>query len=307
MISIVFPAYNEGGNVGELHQRILASLKEANEPFEVIAVNNASTDGTMTELLKLHPIKIITMAYNIGQTAALDAGIHAAQGDVIVIMDADLQNDPADIPKMLAKMREGYDVVVGWRKDRHDSLGRKIFSWGANWISRKILKLNIHDYACGIKMFKREFIGGIHLYGEMHVFLVAILQFRGARVAEIVVRHHERTQGLSKHTFIKGAKDLADLLTVKFLYNSTARPLLFFGGFALGSVGVGLVAAVASIILKLMQLRNFGQTPLPIMATLFIVLGFILFMMGFLAELMLRIYYEGRRETPYVIKDVVDK
>lgn len=306
MISIVFPAYNEEENVAELHRRIVAVFRDLREPFEIVAVNNASNDATQAELLKLSPIKIVHLANNLGQSSGLDAGIYAASGDIIVTLDADLQNDPADIPKMLTKLREGYDAVVGWRKDRHDSLGRKIFSRGANLISRTVLGLQIHDYACATKMFKKEFLEGVHLYGEMHVFLAAILQYRGARITEMVVAHHDRTAGISKHNFIKGAKDLADLLTVKFLF-STSRPLLIFSVVALASWFIASISIVTAIILKVMTLRNFAQTPLPVVASLFVILGVVLFMGGFLAELILRAYYEGRRQTPYRIKSIIEK
>ncbi|KKW31131.1 MAG: Glycosyl transferase, family 2 [Parcubacteria group bacterium GW2011_GWC2_52_8c] len=221
-------------------------------------------------------------------------------------MDADVQNDPADIPRLLAKMREGYDVIVGWRQDRHDNLGRRVLSRSANWLTRKVTGLYLHDYACALKAFKKKYMVGIHLYGEMHVFLAAILQSRGARVAEIPVTHHKRHAGVSKHFFMKAVKDIADLLTIKFLFTYAARPLVFFGGWALASIGIGVFSGLAAIALKIAELRNFGQTPLPIITALFIILGVILFMMGFIAELMLRIYYEGRKETPYTISEVIE-
>lgn len=306
MISVIFPAYNEEENVQELHRRIIASLSRIGQPFEVIAVDNASTDKTLEKLLTLSPIKIIRIASNIGQTAALDAGIHAAAGEVVVTMDADLQNDPADIPAMFEKLKDGYDAVVGWRTGRADPFGRRLFSKTANWITRKVLGLTLHDYACALKMFKRELVADVHLYGEMHVFLAAILHYRGARLAELPVRHHQRRQGLSKHTFVKGIKDLADLFTVKFLF-STSRPLLLFGGVAVFSWLVAAAAAILAIALKVMELRNFAQTPLPVIASLFIILGFLLVMGGFLAELILRAYYEGKGRRPYRIKEIIER
>ncbi len=305
MISVVFPAYNEEKNVEELHKRIRASLQKTTEEFEIIAVDNASTDNTYEKLKKLFPIKIIRIAYNIGQTAALDAGIRAARGDIIVTMDADLQNDPDDIPRMLEKLREGYDAVVGWRVDRHDSLGRKIFSSSANWLTRTVLGFRLHDYACALKMFKKECLGSTRLYGEMHVFLAAILYYHGAKIAEIPVRHHARSQGFSKHNFIKGAKDIADLFTIKFLMG-TSRPLLVFGTIALFFWALGGASLVGAIVLKIMELRDFAETPLPIVVAFFGVTGFVLLMMGFLAELMLRIYYETNKKTPYTIKTILE-
>ncbi len=306
MISVVFPAYNEEKNVEELHRRIVAALRMTGEPFEIIAVDNASADGTYEKLKKLSPIKIIRIAYNIGQTAALDAGITEAKGDIIVTMDADLQNDPDDIPRMLEKLRAGYDAVVGWRIERNDSLGRKIFSVSANWLTRTVLGFRLHDYACALKMFKKEFLGSTRLYGEMHVFLAAILYYHGAKIAEMPVRHHARLQGFSNHNFIKGVKNIADLFTVKFLMG-TSRPLLVFGTLAFFFWVLGGAALMWAVVLKVMGLRAFAQTPLPIVIAFFGVTGFVLLMMGFLAELMLRIYYEINGKTPYRVNTVIEK
>jgi glycosyltransferase involved in cell wall biosynthesis len=307
MISIVFPAYNEEGNVEELHRRIVAACQKLREPFEVVAVDNASTDETLKRLETLSPIRIISLANNLGQTAALDAAIHAARGDVVAILDADLQNDPADIPAMVEKVRSGVcDAAVGWRKERRDTVGRRMITSFSNWLARRIVGLPLHDYACAPKVFTTEFPRDTRLYGEMHVFLAAILAARGARITEVPVKHHERTHGLSKHTFIKGAKDIADLMTIKFILG-TSRPLLIFLSFALASWGIGGSATVLSIILKVGGIRNFAQTPLPVVASFFITAGLIFLMMGFLAEFMLRTYYEARQTTPYVIRKIVER
>lgn len=305
MISVVFPAYNEEENIVELHRRIVAALAGLGVPYEIIAVNDASQDKTREVLQSLSPIRAITLASRVGQSSALDAGIHAARGDVIVIMDADLQNDPSDISRMYHKLQEGYDAVVGWRQGRKDPLSRKVFSLVANAVTRRVLGLAIHDHACALKMFKRELMDDVHLYGEMHVFLAAILRYRGARLVEIPVKHHERRAGLSKHNFIKGIKDLADLFTIRFLF-STSRPFLIFGSVALLSWLVSLGAIILAVVLKFMELRNFAQTPLPVIASLFIILGFILIMGGFLAELVIRVYYEGRGQTHYRIRENIE-
>lgn len=303
MISIVFPAYNEEKNVGELHKRLLAVLKTLGEPFEIIAVNNASTDDTLDELRKLSPVKIVTLAYNIGQTAGLDAGIHDAQGEIIVTMDADLQNDPQDIPKLVAKIREGFDVVSGWRVDRHDSIGRRVLSRLANWLTARMTGLYLHDSACALKAYRKEVLAPVHLYGEMSVFLPAILYMRGAKVAEIAVLHHAREFGVSKHFFMKAVKDIFDLLTIKFLSSMTGRPLVFFGGTGALAILLGGISGVVSVVLKLEHIRNFGETPLPILTVFLVLAGILFFMIGFLAELMLRVYFETNRKTPYIIKE----
>lgn len=306
MLSVVFPAYNEEKNVGELHRRLLAVLKQSGESFEIIAVNNASSDHTFDELKKLRPVKIVSLAYNIGQTAGLDAGIHDAQGEIIITMDADLQNDPTDIPNLVAKIREGYDVVSGWRVKRNDSLGRRILSRLANTLTARMTGLYLHDSACALKAYRREVIQPVRLYGEMHVFLPAYLYMRGAKVAEIPVAHHARTAGVSKHYFMKAVKDIFDLLTIKFLAGLSGRPLIFFGGTGVVAGCLGVIAGAAAVYLKLAGLRNFGQTPLPILVVFFVLAGMIFFMMGFLAELLLRVYFETNRKTPYTIKERIE-
>lgn len=305
MISIIFPAKNEEALVEELHLRIKTTMDRVGQPYEIIAVDDGSFDGTVEKLRRLSPIKVIVLARNYGQSIALDAGIRAAQGNIIVIIDADLQNDPNDIPFMLKKLEEGYDAVVGWRKDRKDSFGRRLLSQTGNWLARKVVGLDIHDYACGLKVFKKEFIEGVHLYGDMHVFLAAILYFRGAKIAEVEVKHFERRHGISKHSFIKAVKNIADLLTIKFLMG-TSRPLVFFGGVGLASWLIAGIFALWAIILKIAGLRNFAQTPLPVITSLFVMLGLFLIMMGFLAELMLRVYYEGSGRTVYKIRETIE-
>ena len=306
MISVVFPAYNEENNVAELHRRVLTALKEVGKPFEIIAVENASTDSTYEKLKALTPIKIIRIAYNLGQTAALDAGIQSARGDIVVTLDADLQNDPMDIPRMVRKLEEGYDLVVGWRKNRHDTFGRRLFSYFANRITRFMLGIHLHDYACALKIFRKKYIEGVSLYGEMHVFLAGIMHYRGARITEIEVKHHHRHSGLSKHTFIKGIKDLADLFTIKFLFG-TSRPLLVFGTVGLIFWAVAGGTTLWAIVLKVLALANFNQTPLPMLTSFFGIGGLILFMMGLVAELVLRAYYATGGSTPYVITSVEEQ
>ncbi len=303
MISIVVPVYNEEANVTILYGKIVEVMKKFGEPYEIIFSDNASTDRTLEKLKSLPKVTILRLARNYGQTSNLDAAIHEAKGDIIITMDGDLQNDPEDIPKLVSKIREGYDVVSGWRQERNDSLSRRILSRSANWLTAKVTGLALNDSACAIKAYKREVLQDIHLYGEMHVFLPALLHMRGARVAEIPVRHHARQFGVSKHYFMKAVKDISDLLTIKFLSSMNGRPLVFFGGRGTISIGLGVITALLSVYLKLAHIRNFGQTPLPIFTIFLVLSGFIFFMLGFLAELMLRIYYETSHKTPYIIKE----
>ncbi len=306
MISVIFPVKNEEANVEELHRRIKSALDSLGEAYEIIAVDDGSTDQTLKKLSKLSPLKTIVLFRNYGQSLALDAGLREVKGDIVVTIDADLQNDPADIPNLVKKMHEGYDVVVGWRKDRQDPFIRRIFSRMANWLTRSIAGLNIHDYGCALRAFRKEYINSLRLYGVMHVFIPVILKSHGARVAELPVRHQERTKGISKYSLLHIASDFADLLTIKFLYGYAARPLLFFGIWSLVSFGIAFLAVVASVIIKLQDIYGYSQTPLPIIATLFIILGVLLLVIGFLTELLIRIYYEARHETPYWVKEVIE-
>lgn len=303
MISVIIPVYNEEENVTALYEQIVVVFKNLKEEFEVIFVDDGSTDATVAKLKNLSPVKILILAMDFGQTSALDAGIHEAKGEVIITMDGDLQNDPTDIPLLLKKIREGYDVVAGWRQERDDSPGRKVLSRLANWLTAKVTGLYLHDSACALKAFRREVVQGVRLYGEMHVFLAAYLHGRGARVAEVPVKHHARKFGISKHYFMKAVKDVFDLLTIKFLVTMTGRPLLVFGSIGFFAFVSGFVIAVIAFYLKVAGLRNFGQTPLPIFSVFLVLSGLMFFMMGFLAELILRVYFETSKKTPYVIKE----
>lgn len=306
MISIVIPVYNEEKNVAILYSKILEVMRSVGEPHEIIFVDDGSTDNTLSALKLLPRVKIIVLSMDFGQTSALDAGIHDAKGDIIITMDGDLQNDPADIPKLIAKIREGYDVVSGWRQERNDSSGRRILSKLANWLTAKMSGLYLHDSACAIKAYRREMLQSVRLYGEMHVFLPAYLYGRGAKIAEVPVIHHARKFGISKHYFFKAIKDISDLLTIKFMVSMTSRPMVFFGGIGVVSVLLGFLVAALSVYLKVAGIRNFGQTPLPILTIFFILSGTIFFMLGFMSELMLRIYFETNKKTPYIIKERIE-
>src|SRR3989344_1184222 len=262
MISVVFPAYNEEDAVEALHQKINDACIRLGGSYEIIAVENGSCDKTLERLKRLFPISIVVVAKNLGQTAGLDAGIKTARGDIIITMDADLQNDPNDIARLVSVLDEGYDVVSGWRVDRRDSFGRKILSRAANWLTYKVTGLYLHDSACALKAYRAAFLKDVNLYGEMHVFLPAILFLRGAKVAEIPVTHHERATGVSKHNFMKAIKDIGDLATIKFISGYMLRPFIFFGGWGTASIILGFLAATASVTLKILEVRNFGQTPL---------------------------------------------
>lgn len=310
MISIVIPVHNEEENIGPLFTRLVSTMSKMGEPYEIIFVDDGSTDQTLNKLRALPPgtsVRVIVLAMDFGQTSALDAGIHDAKGDIVITMDGDLQNDPADISKLVQKIREGYDVVSGWRAERNDSSGRRLLSRLANWLTAKVTGLYLHDSACALKAYRAEVFADVHLYGEMHVFLPGYLYSRGARVAEIPVIHHSRQFGVSKHYFMKAVKDLSDLMTIKFLATMHGRPLIFFGGVGVASFVLGVVTAAVAVYLKIMAIRNFGQTPLPVFAIFFWLSGILFFMLGFLAELILRVYFETNKKTPYIIRERIIK
>ena len=306
MISVIFPTYNEEGNVIELHQRIKKTMDTLGEPYEIIASDGPSTDNTVSFLKTLHPIKIIIFARNLGPAAALDAAIKEARGDIIVIIDADLQSDPEDIPKLLNKLREGYDVVAGWRKDRRDPTHRKILSRCANALVRFITGVKLHDFGAQFKACRREALEDIMLYGGMHGFLHVIPHTRGFKVTEVSVGHNERKSGKTKYSLFRVASIFMDLLVVKFFSDYFARPLYFFGGWGMVSMFLGFLVGGIAVVLKILGSWTFTQTPLPVLAALFIIVGVLLIMMGFLAEILFRIYYEGRGKMPYVVKEMIE-
>jgi glycosyltransferase involved in cell wall biosynthesis len=306
MISVVFPAYNEEANIDEFHRRLKMVLEVIGEPYEIIAVDDGSQDRTGEKLLRLSPLTVILFARNYGQNAALDAGLKQAKGDIIVTIDSDLQNPPEEIPQLLRKLDEGYDAVVGWRQHRHDSLRRRLFSRLANRITSRVTGLALHDFSCALKVYRREFIEGVKLFGETFVFLPVFAVSRGARLTEVVVAHEPRRRGESKHTIAEMIRVMFDLIAVKFLLSYFGRPMQFFGTGALLSWIVAAAAAGWATALKLAGAKNYSETPLPIFGTLFAIMGVLLFMLGFLVEILLRIYHASGNSSPYSIKKIVE-
>jgi glycosyltransferase involved in cell wall biosynthesis len=314
-VSIILPIYNEVENIPILYKE-LRTVFDTGFPgdkmnYEIIAVNDASTDGSLTELKKIAAndknVKVINFRFNSGQTAAMSAGIKNATGEIIIPMDADLQNDPADIPKFLAKIADGYDVVSGWRRARKDDMIlRKIPSVAANWLIRTITGVHIHDYGCSMKAYRRDIIQGVNLYGEMHRFIPAYTAWHGGKVTEIVVNHRARIHGTTKYGISRTFKVILDLILVKFLSKYMNRPIHFFGGLGFISLGLGIIAALWAIILKLLHLKDLITTPLPIFAALFIIVGVQLAAMGVIAEMVMRVYYESQDKAPYRIDDTIN-
>lgn len=305
-ISVVIPVFEEEGNLEALHADLTRAL--AGRDYEVVFVDDGSRDASGAILDKLAAadprVRALHFARNFGQTAAISAGLDCARGRVIVPMDADRQNDPADIPILLAKLYEGWDVVSGWRRERKDAFVRVLPSMVANRLISVISGVRLHDYGCMLKAYRREVMEGVRLYGEMHRFIPIYASWHGARVLEIPVRHHPRTAGRSKYGFGRIWRVALDLLVVKFLASYSTKPIHVFGGFGLGCFGLAAVSALAAVWLKYFgePARSFIQTPLPLLTVLLVVLGFMSILMGLLAELVVRTWYESQGRTTYVLR-----
>ncbi|MBZ0186344.1 MAG: glycosyltransferase family 2 protein [Candidatus Obscuribacterales bacterium] len=305
-LSIVIPVYNEQDNVELLYEKLLFALTACGRTWEIIFIDDGSSDRSFAELEKLvaqdHRLKVVRFVRNYGQTAALAAGIDYARGRVIIPMDADLQNDPCDIPRLLDKMDEGYDVVSGWRKDRQDELlTRLIPSWIANKIISVISEVPLHDYGCSLKAYRREVIKDVRLYGEMHRFVPIYATWQGARVAEIPVTHHARQYGTSKYGLSRTFKVVLDLITVKFMSSYFTKPIYVFGTAGMLSFAAAFFAVVWMLVLKYGYHTTFIETPLPVLICMFFMLGVQLILMGLIAEMLMRTYHESQGKRIYAV------
>jgi len=311
-ISVVTPIYNEEGNVDMFLSEIWAVLKGLNTQFELIAVDDGSRDGSLAKLkqfAKTHlELRVISFRGNFGQTAALSAGIEAATGDIIVPIDSDLENDPHDIPKLLAKLEEGNDVVSGWRQNRWQgaTLTRRWPSEIANRLISWITGVRLHDYGCTLKVYRAELLKDVPLYGEMHRFIPALAKRRGAKVAELSVNHRPRRFGVSKYNFSRTYKVLLDLLVIKFLDRYMTKPIHFFGGLGFISLFLGFISGALAVFLKLVHARDFVSTPLPTFSALLLIVGVQLIALGIVGEVLMRTYYESQDKKPYVIAERIN-
>ncbi len=308
-LSVIVPAYNEKDNVPVLYERLVAALHKLDKSYEIIFVDDGSSDGTGAVLDSIADrnagIKVIHLVRNFGQTAAFSAGIDHASGKVLVTMDADLQNDPEDVGALLQKLDSGYDVVSGWRKDRQDAfLNRILPSLAANRLISIISGIELHDYGCSLKAYRREVLKGVRLYGEMHRFIPIYSAWMGAKVTEIPVRHHPRTMGKSKYGIARTVKVLLDLLTIKFLFDYGTKPAYVFGTLGLSSIFLSFLILGWALILKYFYATSLIQTPLPLLAVLLFVVGVQCILMGLLAEVMVRTYHESQDKRTYVIRDI---
>ena len=312
-LSIFLPVLNEEPNLRPLHEKLDGALTQLGRTAEIIYVDDGSTDGSLAVLREIAAqdarVRVIALRRNYGQTPAMAAGIHAARGRVLIPMDADLQNDPADIARLLDKLDEGYDVVSGWRKNRRDPLiTRKIPSQMANWLISRIGGVPLHDYGCSLKAYRRESLSDVQLYGEMHRFIPIYASWSGARVAEIPVEHHARTMGKSKYGLSRTIKVVFDLMTIKFMASYQTKPLYVFGYAGLLTFAISILCAVLAFLMKFANWphhADFIQTPLPVLTMVLLVLGVQFFFMGLLAEMQVRTYHESQKKAIYAVREKI--
>ena len=316
-LSILVPVYNESGNVVELHRELDEVLRGFAAGYELIFVDDGSTDGTAALLALIQDddpehVRVAFLRRNCGQTAALSAALDLSRGSILIPMDGDRQNDPADIPRLLARLDEGYDVVSGWRRSRQDTLlTRKVPSWLANRLVARISGVALHDFGCTMKAYRRKVLEGVRLYGEMHRFIPIFASWQGARVIELEVNHRARTAGKTKYGLGRTFNVVLDLILIRFFQRYSQRPIHLFGRIGLISVGLSFLSFAGMVYLKYLhpwltggEVRSFIQTPLPLLAVMFFLGGVQSILMGVLAEMVMRTYYESQSKTTYLLGEV---
>lgn len=305
-ISVVVPLYDEEGNVKELHRRILQACQEMGKPFEIIFIDDGSKDKTVKNCEGLSPLTLIKFRRNFGQTASFDAGVKQAKGEIIVMMDGDLQNDPADIKLLLAKIEEGYDVVSGWRWKRKDSLSKKVFSRTANLLRKILIQDKIHDSGCSLKAYRRSCFEDIDLFGEMHRFIPALLELQGYSVGEVKVSHHPRTSGVTKYNWKRAMKGFVDMISIWFWRKYSNRPLHLFGGTGIVISFMGVLIIIWMAIEKVFFGASLSEKIWPLVGIFLVLVGIQLFVFGLLADILLKNYYKGRGKMNYNVKEVIN-
>ena len=306
-ISVVVPVFNEEGNVRELHKEILEVCKKENYKFEIIFVDDGSKDKTPEICKELKPLKYIRMRKNFGQTAAMDAGIKLAQYDYIVTMDGDRQNDPADIPKLVNYLEENdLDIVSGWRKNRKDTVMKKFTSRVANFLRGIIVKDNIHDSGCSLKIYKKECFDHINLYGEMHRFIPALLKIKGFEVGEVVVNHRPRTAGMTKYNWKRTIKGFVDMISLWFWSKYAVRPLHIMGAGGMISIFLGIVCTIWSIVLFVLGYKMSNNIMPPLLTVFFIIVGLLMFIFGLMSDMMSKTYYGSGIDKSYSVKETIE-
>lgn len=312
-LSLVVPVYNEKDNLPLLMDAILSAMTPLKRKWEVVFVDDGSTDGgldALKELAKKYSkyVRVVVFRRNFGQTAAIAAGIDHSEGDIIVLLDADMQNDPADIPMLLAKLDEGYDLVSGWRKDRKDNrFTRTIPSNMANRLISSVTGVHLHDYGCTLKAYRREALEGFRLYGEMHRFIPVFAHSIGAKITELPVRHHPRKFGEAKYGLERTVKVILDLFTVKFLLDYSHKPMRLFGGTGIGLIGMSVLLLAYLFIRKIFFLVPVLGSPFFQIGVMLLILGFQSILMGLIAELLARTYHESQSKPTYTVRAVLGK
>lgn len=310
-LSIVVPVYNGEDNLRPLHEETVDALRDLSGEFQVIYVDDGSRDASVPTLREIaagdRRVTVVEFQANRGQTAAMQAGINYAAGDVIVPMDADRQNDPRDIPKLLTVLEEGYDVVSGWRRDRKDkAITRRLPSIIANKIISRISGVQLHDYGCSLKAYRRSMLSNVTLYGEMHRFIPIYAAWEGARVTEVEVNHRPRVAGESKYGLSRTFKVILDLVTLQFLFRYGTKPIYLFGKLAMLSIFVSMAAFIWATWLKFFGDLTYIQTPLPLVTVTMLTLAVMLVLMGVLAELIVRTYHEAQNKPTYTVRQVTE-
>jgi len=310
-LSVIIPIKNEAAALDELHRELTSALAQWGRSYEVIVIDDGSTDESFAILSKLQArdsrVRVIRFRRNFGQTAAFSAGFKHARGRMIVTSDGDLQNDPADIPAMVAKLESGVDIVCGWRKDRKDAfVSRRLPSMIANKLISWSTGVQLHDYGCSLKAFRADVVKPLRLYGEMHRFIPAIASEQGVEIAEVVVNHRARRHGASKYGISRTIRVVLDLLTVKFLLSYSTRPLQIFGLVGLGMGSIGAVIAGYLSYVKLFQGEAIGNRPLLLLSILLMFSGLQLITLGLLAELQARTYHESQDKPTYVVREILE-
>jgi glycosyltransferase involved in cell wall biosynthesis len=311
-LSVIVLVYNELESIAPMHEELMGVLQGLDVPFEVLYIDDGSRDGSTERLGQLaardRHVRVVSFRRNFGQTAAVQAGIDHSRGDILIFMDGDMQNDPHDIPRLLEKIDEGYDVASGWRKDRQDDAVRILPSKIANWIIAKVTGVPLHDFGCTLKAYQREVIQDVKLYGEMHRFIPVYASWVGARITELPVNHRPRTYGRSKYSLTRTSRVLLDLMTVKLLGSYSTKPIYFFGFAAFGLWALAVLCGVIVIAQKLLPPYVYAHdNPVLLLAVFLGIVGVQFILMGLLAELSIRTYHESQAKTTYVVREIIER